>query len=435
MRKGLLLLIVVLLASFAFAAVPVITNQGNSIQDNDILKAGSPLLNIATDIAADVMYRLNGSANVSVYSNTTSGSVSVSGSVEGDNQIVVYAYNPANYGEVSTLTITYRVDATNPVVSLNRNGSGSLQAGADSIQVTWNATDNYLDFYEANITDPNGLVLERSTDYSPLTVSAGNLTIAGNYIAIVYANDTAGNEQTQTLQFTVVNPASSVNLNSPTNNAILNDDDVVFFCNATDDNPLSTIELWNNFQGSWSQDGSVSYGENQSANFTRNNLVNGEFEWNCRAVDSFGVGSFAGSNFTVTIDDNSPDVTLFEPGPGLRSNDQFVYFNFSTDDDVAAKMVCNLTVNDKVKQNNVKVDNGTSKGFNISSFSSGNYTWFVTCDDTAGNGKKSAERNFVVDIPAGQQQVVVSAPEPVPKKAKEANKTTINSKRPFLIQL
>jgi len=431
MRIGLLLVMLILIVPGVFAADPMLSNEAGSIQDGGLIglvESSNALLNVTTDIRADVFYSLNATNNVTVYLNKTDGFISMTDSVEGFNQIVLYAYNPVDYTDVTTLTLTYEVDLSEPVASIVRNNSGDLQLGVDSVSFSWNATDTNLDFYHANVTGPDGAVLVESTDYSDLVLGSGNFTVAGEYNASVFANDTAGNVKRQVISFDVVNPDATVTLKTPKNKALLDDDDVVLECNVTGTS-IDKVELWNDFDTTWGKDGDVNYVDGMAINFTRNNLANAKYTWNCKAVDAFGGETFASNNFTFTVDDKSPSITLIAPSDGLKHDKKYLEFNWSVIDDVDNETLCNLTINSKKEKKNVEVENKTTIGFNVTDFNDGDYRWFVECVDDTGNIEKSEERTFTIDRPddssnTGTVQIVV---EEVPKKEEpkeEAKKDT-----------
>lgn len=415
MRKGLLLIIFILATTAVYGAVPVIINNGNSIQDNDFLSAeenDNAILNISTDIRADVYYRLNGSNNVTVFLNRTDGFVSVS-SVEGDNQLAIYAYNPANHAEVSTLTLNYDVDLALPTVNIELNSS-SLVIG-ESILIKWNASDDSLDSYKINVSEPDGNVIVSDNDFDDITIE--NLTEEGTYRVKALAKDTAGNVKVEEATFEVGNPGSTVTLKSPASNEILDDDDIVFYCNASDESGVETITLYNNLSGDWSRDDTKTY-YGKTVNFTRTNVRNGEYIWNCKATDQFGGESFASNNITFFVDDNSPSIGLVKPLDDFKTENTWVVFNISVSDDVDKELLCNLTINDEVEKKHFEIDNDNSTQFNYTGLTDGNYTWYVECVDDAGNLGKSVTNSFEVALPIEEPE---ETPEPAEPKVTESS--------------
>ena len=102
--------------------------------------------------------------------------------------------------------------------------------------------------------------------------------------------------------------ALNVDLTSPVDNAIYVDSNtVVFKCRAAGDD-LRFIELYNNI-GGWSKKAEVSnLQSNTDVIFSVKNISNGNYIWNCKAIDGIEGVRFSSSNrsFSISIAANNP---------------------------------------------------------------------------------------------------------------------------------
>ncbi|MFH1173689.1 MAG: LamG-like jellyroll fold domain-containing protein, partial [archaeon] len=146
-------------------------------------------------------------------------------------------------------SITTIMDGVAPIVAINVNAS-VLEYSVDSIFINWSATDETeLDTAVFNITYPNGTVLFNASDaVSNVTLTADNLTIIGNYTALLWANDTSENTNTTTVEFFVNDTLPpEVHLVSPANESSVRTANNTFTCNITDNYGVTnlTLHIWN----------------------------------------------------------------------------------------------------------------------------------------------------------------------------------------------
>ena len=93
----------------------------------------------------------------------------------------------------------------------------------------------------------------------------------------------------------------SVELTSPVNNAVYVDsNNVVFKCKATGED-LRFIELYTNVNGWGKKAESFNPASNTDVSFTLKNVSNGDFIWNCKAIDGTEGIKFSASNRSFSI--------------------------------------------------------------------------------------------------------------------------------------
>ncbi|RLE45167.1 hypothetical protein DRJ25_06045, partial [Candidatus Woesearchaeota archaeon] len=132
--------------------------------------------------------------------------------------------------------------------------------------------------------------------------------------------------------------APFVSLNSPEDGFTTNSSSVTFNCSYSDDSLVMNVSLYGNFSGTWqlvevknvnSQSGSVT--------FQVNDLSDGSYVWNCKAVDNSGKSSFASNNRSLTIDTRTLNVSEFlNPEIVLPEGIVNVYGNVSLSDGTVA---------------------------------------------------------------------------------------------------
>ncbi len=94
-------------------------------------------------------------------------------------------------------------DTTAPAINISINDT-ELLFGNESVRIDFNASDYFLDSVIANVTDPNGTLLQQLTNQSiDFIFGPDNLTELGDYIISVFANDTTGSSNTATTIFSV----------------------------------------------------------------------------------------------------------------------------------------------------------------------------------------------------------------------------------------
>ncbi|PIN68618.1 hypothetical protein COV93_08795, partial [Candidatus Woesearchaeota archaeon CG11_big_fil_rev_8_21_14_0_20_43_8] len=144
-------------------------------------------------------------------------------SLAGIYSITAYAEDTIGNSNVTFLTFT--IFNYQPSISLMIEPLSGYY-GVDSFDLNWTITDVNLDSTYANISYPNGSLMYTLLENTTLT--SENLSVAGIYSVVVYANDTLGLDNITSSTFTVTDQPPSITLLSPMNNSGDIDGDVIF---------------------------------------------------------------------------------------------------------------------------------------------------------------------------------------------------------------
>ncbi len=99
----------------------------------------------------------------------------------------------------------------------------------------------------------------------------------------------------------------------------------------------------------------------------------------------------------IYVDTTPPTVSLIKPDNGNSSQNTSMYFNFTASDNLAATMLCNLTVDNTIMQT-FNTTSGSTNG-TIFIITAGTHFWNVTCIDVVGNRNTSQTWNFTIPLP------------------------------------
>jgi len=238
--------------AFVIAAAPIITivsptntTYYNSTQNSTLI------LNVTTDILANVTYIFNGGNNTTLYTNSTQGNISLF-SVEGENNLTIIAIN-ATDGNTTNTTISYFVDTISPSFASITNNETDLFYSycqnnsvitllANVTETGINVTGNFseietggnasLEFYDdgtnGDATSGDGVyTLIYNITSADKNFEASNITID--------ATDLANNTVTSTFEII------SYNISLPTGF----DGNTTDFCNITDFGNITDLILEN----------------------------------------------------------------------------------------------------------------------------------------------------------------------------------------------
>ncbi|MFO7872012.1 MAG: S8 family serine peptidase [Candidatus Undinarchaeales archaeon] len=201
-----------------------------------------------------------------------------------------------NYSGFADSNYTLIIDQVAPYGVSNLSN-----ASKDAGWIYWNWTNpNNTDFNYTEVWLNNSWLSNTSNNYYNSTGLIFNTT----YEIGLRTVDTIGNRNltfvNNTTNTTLDTTVPNVTLQSPDDSTSTTQSSNVFNCSATDNYNLSNIILYGDFEGSWTsvETKNVSGTANSSA-FTVD-LSNGEYNWNCKAVDMFNQSAFAGSNYTIT---------------------------------------------------------------------------------------------------------------------------------------
>ena len=271
--------------------------------------------------------------------------------------------------------------------------SNNTYSTSSNLTLIYNATDNN-GFSESKLII-NGQVNQTNQtavlngEYSNFSVL--NL-LEGTYLWTVNVTDTAGLNATASARTFIVdlnNP--NVTLNLPSNNTVSNSSIVNFNFTVTD--AIDTSLVCN-----------LTVGQKSNLNFAAANgsltnrqitgLTDGNKLWNVTCADDSGRSGIS-ENWFVNITER-PAIQL------NTANNTFFnssIFNLTyTPSDNTNLSVCSLYIDVTFNQTNSSaVINGRQNNFSVSGESSGQHTWYVTCNDTINLQNQSEIRTFTVD--------------------------------------
>jgi len=297
-------------------------------------------------------------------------------------------------------TRNFTIDTTKPTVALNAPNNITLRTG--TVVVNWTAYDNIdwnlscnvsrygptgLDNSKVNIGSLNGSLT--STTYSGLT--------DGQHWWNVSCRDDANNTNISVTYTFNVSRVPTVGLNSPPNLHWNNSAAINLTYTPYQSQGLANCSLYLN--GTFNQTNQSPIANNEQNNFTLTNLPEGTYNWSVNCTDTTG-GSENSSTRTLYIDRTLPTITLYQPNPGDALSNNTVRFNYSVNDNMGTRMLCNLTIDGTVYGANAPVNNnGVNNSYVLLHGGNATYLWNVTCLDNASNSNTSETRNFTLWAP------------------------------------
>lgn len=199
-----------------------------------------------------------------------------------------------------------------------------------------------------------------------------------------------------------VEDAPNVTLIAPSDNSYVDDGTILFNYNVTGDSDTYTCALYSNNTGNWTAE-SGGFTATNAANETTSKVIseaNGVV-WNIRCAESANsnIYGWATANFTVTVDETNPVITITSP-----VDNAYVNYVSSTD---GYSATINLTVNNSNANSCIlKIDgtvnstesytSGTHFDLNFNA-TDGVYEWNVICSDSSTRTTETANRTITID--------------------------------------
>jgi hypothetical protein len=251
-----------------------------------------------------------------------------------------------------------------------------------------NASDLSDVLYSGSLTENDGW----DANWSSLDYLDEQFTI----VLKIDANDTFGNSQSENVTFYLDNVKPSIQLINPArNNAYFNSnmslnisvqDASLNFTNYTILNTAisnSSIYPGNTFSHNWSDLIEI------------NSLLDGIYNLSVYALD-------AGSNIRITstnltIDTESPSISLNYPNSNLRTASSNITFNWTATDNLFTNLKCDLYVNGELLKRDVSCINNSECIYVATNLAWGDYNWYVLCEDGAGNINPESGISFIPD--------------------------------------
>ncbi|MFH1850207.1 MAG: Ig-like domain-containing protein [archaeon] len=324
------------------------------------------------------------------YANRTVGSLS-----EGAQYWNVSCVDDAGNANTS-ISRVLTVDRTGPAIRLGDPVTGAYDD--DGTIVFYYTPDDALT-QTANCT----LILNsvrNVTNTSVLEGKENNFTVytlpENVYAWTVNCSDIVGNEGTNTSARTLYVDKSAPNVTILTaNNTWYSDATPEISFNVTDNyDPVQNFTVYVN--GGPNINGTANNATATYANLTA--LANGTYRIVVEALDEAG-NRVNSSPITIYVDTAVPAISLFYPGNNSNVSANDVQFNFTVTDNLAAIIICNLTINGAVNVTYIYADNATPELKTVNDLAVGRHNWSIVCRDNASNIGSSYVYMFNVTPP------------------------------------
>ncbi|NJL44310.1 MAG: hypothetical protein HC945_03290, partial [Nitrosarchaeum sp.] len=217
----------------------------------------------------------------------------------------------------------------------------------------------------------------------------------------VYTNSTTysqvTNNESEHINITISDAAGIppvVTLVAPPDATLTSNASLDFTCTVTDNTGLTSLSLYADFSGTFTQvDQDLIGGTSNGSTFTQS-PPEGNFVWNCLAIDTDANTDWGDDNRTITIDRSAPTVTLNSPANNEFLSTTYALLNYTPTDTYSALLTCNVTVDGSILSADQSVASGGIGLFNASELSQGLHSWNATCVDAVGYIGYSPTYNF-----------------------------------------
>jgi hypothetical protein len=288
------------------------------------------------------------------------------------------------------------IDMTAPsVTALTPNGT---TFDTNDIEFNFTVSDTVSSSMTCNVSVDGGGI------YSSVVLGANGLTsttINSISDSLHYWNvtcyDEANNSATSNTENFTIDAAPIVVLYFPTPNYGDLDGNITFnyTVDETNQTTLANCSLIINGNINQTKNGTEipHVGDSLLNNFTLNNTAQGIYNWTVRCID---INGFIGedTNRTLHVDWQYPSIQLNYP-IGINLSLPSITFNWTVTDNVDNVLECNLSTFGPVNQSVlINATNNVSTTYELTGFTSGNYTWNVSCTDNSNLQNVSALENF-----------------------------------------
>ncbi|MEF8873963.1 MAG: Ig-like domain-containing protein, partial [Candidatus Thermoplasmatota archaeon] len=283
--------------------------------------------------------------------------------------------------------VDFYVDAAAPEIDVTSPDENEHFA-SDSVTVEWGGIDETsgIDYYEVMVDNGNWINVGSATNHI-----FSNLT-DGEHLVKVRAWDNAGNNNTDTVNFTVDVTSPELNIIAPQQNEIFSESNITVEWEGSDS--TTGIDFYEvRIDGeNW-----IDLGTDTEHTFT--GLQDGEHTVEVRAWDEVGNQEIMSVDFTV--DTTPPEVEIISPGDGETLNETEVTIEWSGDDDGTG-----IDHYQVMMDNGSWIDVGSGTSHTFSEVEEGEHTVEVQAVDGAGN-LDSASVDFEVSVEEEEPMIVV----------------------------
>jgi hypothetical protein len=274
------------------------------------------------------------------------------------------------------------LDANPPDISIIFPEEGGIYSYNETISLNYSVSDENLQVCWYNLNNGENITIPNCQN-TTFNTSEGSHTI------YLYANDSVGNENSSSINFTI-------SLNSPpTINLVKPEEGDAYGYNTSISLNFSVYDADNNAESCW-------YSIDLANNLTIPNCQNTTFNTSegshtvyVYVNDSYGEEASSSANFSVQV--GAPSITLHFPIDAYLSGIEieFNYTPWDVDLD-SCELWGDFSGNFSKNQTDVSPLSDVENNFTLN-LSDGNYMWNIKCNDTQGNEAVSGNKSFVVD--------------------------------------
>lgn len=314
---------------------------------------------------------------------------------DGTHNLIIYLNDSVN--NINSSSITFTIDTTPPVLSIVHP--------ADTASYSTNSID--LNYTTSDVTMGLETCWYRNhTDTTNITIACGtNTSISqssdGTYTIYMWANDTLGNEVSDSHTYTISTTAPAITLIRPTNSIYLNDSLVWFNYTSVDANGVDTCQLWGNWTGTWHNNLSNVHNGDTSVDVNEGNfsqtISDGHYKWNLWCNDTNPTSDFYANNWTFTVDSTFPLISFETDTLANNTNttNTYIYVNVSITETNEDTITFNLYNSSHGLSNSTSYTNSVR---NITwTLPDGIYYYNVTINDSANNQNSTETRLIRLD--------------------------------------
>jgi hypothetical protein len=333
------------------------------------------------------------STNSLVFQNTTN----ISGSTNTTNMSMsitpdgVYKWNCLliTSGSVQTTATnnnTITIDTLKPQISISYPSNNS-NFSTTSLAINYTVSDLYLS--SCKWTKNAGTT---NTSLTCGTNITGQTWTEGLNNITIYANDTAGNENSSSVRFRVDTTAPSINIVLPSASQEFSSNTSIPLNYTVSDSGVGLSSCWFNLDN--------------GANTTITNCLNTTFNSSdgSHTIHFFSndtLNNLASTTRSYTISLDAPAINLDSPTNGTYwNNGTSFYLNYTATDSNGisfCQIWHNINGSFALNQTNTGITSG-QQNFTSYNIDDGNYLWNIFCQDTTGQGRFSTtNKTFIID--------------------------------------
>lgn len=306
---------------------------------------------------------------------------------EGTHTLTLYANDSS--GEESSANISFNSINTPPTISIIEPSNGTTYGYNESIELKFLTEDAESDisfcWFTLNEGENNYITNCTNTTFS----------VPGNeeYLLTIYANDTLGEQDSDSVTFSVSLGAPTITLNSPQDGAYLNYNEIEFSYTPTDID-LESCSLLGNFNGEFgvNQTKYIGIGGSGSEDKFSLTLPDGTYKWRIECNDSVGNLASIG-NKTLHVDTTTPQILISEP-VGTKKSRTGIPLTTSVADNSPTTCLYNVYRGQNIEIQNTSVNCSGNSSFSVTV--DADFTLNFYSDDSAGNSNHDSS-DFKVD--------------------------------------